>query len=305
MSAIEWPKQNTWTFAVPTCVQCCTMTVVDKYEVRVDVLPEYHISGIAGFDGASYTLYKTVTWGGGFDTQYSNDGCETFEASSNTSYSGSSTINYGYDLYGPDGTSGTLTMTTDGSVTGESNAINPDLQSPIGAGTISGTSTATTETMSGDETCTPIGGTFSQAKTSGTATATLSNPATEDGGLAWRDANYPGRGDWFEVSKTDRLWSSTFEPLHGSFSGVAAATFMHMTVEYRITKGGYNPGSSYNCSIKLYRASWDTDDWSEYATVEDTIVASPEGNLIFTGTAPLARGYRTFPDASSFTATPA
>lgn len=305
---MEWPKQNTGTFAVPGCVQCCTETLTNKYEVRVNEDNSYFwCGGNPSLDGSSSsTLYRTVSWGGSISTAYSNDGCATTEATVVNAYSGSSTISYGYFAPGdPDACSGTLTMTTDGSTTGESNAWNPALSSPIGAGGLTGSSTATSETLSGDGECVASGGLYGSALSTGSATASLSNPFTEDAAIAWRDANYGGRSAWFEVDPADTLWSSGYQPAVGPFVAAHNYVFEHMTVEYRVTRTGYTPGASYNVTMELYRSVWGASSWSLYATVETTLVADFFGRLILTGTAPLARGYSTFPDSSTFTATPA
>lgn len=201
---MEWPPQNSTTFAVPLCVQCCTFTPPDKYEASFTNVNGYPMVGTPSMDGsASGKLYRTVTWSGGFTVQYSNDGdCATTEATSSVSYSGTSTRNF-------DGvtSTGTVTGSMDGEVFAEMEATSPGLLLPSGLPLdMVSTQTETTDSWSGTGECYPTGGgLYPNGRAVGTATATLSNVCTEEAAIAWMQGQAPGWSAW-EVFPMDAFW---------------------------------------------------------------------------------------------------
>ena len=300
---MEWPPQNSTTFAVPMCVQCCTYVPPDKYEASFTNASGYPMVGTASLDGsASGKLYRTVTWGGGFTVRYSNDGdCATIETTSTVSYSGTSTLNF-------DGTTsvGTVTGTMDGIVFAEMEATSPGLILPSGLPSdMVSTQTETTDSWAGTGECSPISGSIYPAgRAYGTGTATLSNVCTEEAAIAWAQEQAPGWSAW-ETFPMDASWDYAFRSEYQAATPGVVGGYVWQRMEFRRTKGGFTPGVSYVCTMEVYRAVAETYDFALYATLEETLTADSSGTLVWEGEVPFARGYSTWIKARSFAATPA
>lgn len=81
------------------------------------------------------------------------------------------------------------------------------------------------------------------SRTTGTATATLSNPVSESAAIAWAESEYPGWSDWFGVVPTDRTWSSFWQAYVPGQGG----QYSYLKVNFRRIKGGFTPGNEYVC----------------------------------------------------------
>jgi len=300
---MEWPPQNTTTFAVPLCVQCCTYVPPDKYEASFTNANGYPMEGTPSMDGsASGKLYRTVTWSGGFTIQYSTDGdCATIETTSTVSYSGTSTLNF-------DGTTsvGTVVGSMDGDVFAEMEATSPGLILPSGLPSdMVSTQTETTDSWSGTGECYPTGGgLYPNGKAFGTASATLSNVCTEEAAIAWAQEQAPGWSAW-EVVTMDASWDYAFKSEYQAATPGVVGGYVWQRMKFRRTKGGFTPGAQYVCTMEAYRAPAETYDFALYATLEETLMADSSGTLVWEGEVPFARGYSTWIKARSFTATPA
>lgn len=300
---MEWPPQNTTTFAVPLCVQCCTFTPPDLFEASFTNATGYPMVGTASMDGIeSGKLYRTVTWSGGFTVQYSNDGdCATTEATSSVSYSGTSTRNF-------DGvtSTGTVTGSMDGEVFAEMEATSPGLLLPSGLPLdMVSTQTETTDSWSGTGECYPTGGgLYPNGRALGTATATLSNVCTEEAAIAWAQEQVPGWSIWESV-EMDASWDYYHKSEYQASTPGVEGGYVWQRMKFRRTKGGFTPGASYVCTMEAYRAVAETFGFALYATIEETLTADASGTLVWEDEVPFARGYSTWIKARSFTATPA
>lgn len=301
---MEWPKQNTGRFSVPMCVQCPTYVPPDKYEISSTNATGYPMFGTVSMDGsASGKLYRTVTWGGGFTIQYSNDGdCGVIETTSTVSYSGSSTRSF-------DGTSstGTVTGIKDGDVFAEMEATSPGIVLPSDMpDDMISAQTETTDSWAGTGECYTVaggGGVYPMGKANGTATATLSNVCTEEEAIAYETGRLPGWEEWSTYPMDpgfDYIAASVYQIATPGVEGV----YEWMRMKYRRTKGGFTPGAQYVCTMEVYRAPATTYDFALFATLEETLTADASGTLVMEGETPLARGYSTWVKARSFVATP-
>lgn len=300
---MEWPPQNSTTFAVPMCVQCCTYVPPDKYEASFTNANGYPMVGTDSLDGsASGKLYRTVTWSGGFTVQYSNDGdCATIETTSTVSYSGTSTRNF-------DGvtSTGTVTGYMDGNAFAEMEATSPGLILPSGLPSdMVPTQTETTDSLAGTGECSSIsGGTYQKGRAYGTGTATLSNVCTEEAAIAWAQEQAPGWSSWGSVSM-DAFWDYYHRSEYQASTPGVEGGYVWGRMKFRRTKGGFTPGAQYVCTMEAYRAVAETYDFALYATLEETLTADASGTLVWEDEIPFARGYSTWVKARSFTATPA
>lgn len=301
--AKEWPPQDTGLFAVPFCVQCCTFVPVDKYEISTTNATGYLMVGTPGWDGMANVLYRTVSWSGGFTTRYSNEGdCSVTEATQTTTYSGSSTRNLSDFVT----STGTCIGQIDGVTFAEVEATNPVLAlPPISYDGLANTQTETTDSWAGTGVCVASGGgMYGHERTTGTATATLSNVCTEEVSIAYQGEAFPGWSDWSEYPMDSVFDYGALATYEASTPGVEGY-LQWFRMKYRRTKGGFTPGASYVCTMEVYRAPGVTYDFVLYATMEITLTADATGTLTWEGETPFARGYSTWVKARSFTATPA
>ena len=297
---MEWPLQDTGVFAVPMCVQCCTYTPPDLYEIASTNASGYIMVGTPGWDGMAGVLYRTVTWSGGFQIRYSSEGdCSDLVSTSTVTYSGTSTRNLSDFVT----STGTVTGTIDGSVFAEAEATSPGLALPsISPEGIANSQTQTTDSWSGNGEC--VGGYMYMERTTGTGTATLSNVCTEEISLAYRSELSPGWEDFSEYpmdASWDYVATASYQPATPGVEG----SYEWLRMKYRRTKGGFIPGAEYVCTMEVYRTVFGAGDWALYATLEETLTADATGTLIWEDEIPFARGYSTWVKARSFSAIPA
>ncbi len=299
---MEWPPQDTGRFAVPFCVQCCTFEPVDKYEISGSANTGYMMVGTPNPDGSGTSLFRTVTWSGGFSIQYSNEeDCSIVELTSTASYSGASTN--GFDM----SISGSVVLYQDSALIAETNIDAPSLVAPNGMpDDTAGGTTGSTEYLDGTGECYVVSGgsIYPLGRATGQAVATFSNICTEEDSIAWYDAEYPGWDSWsnaFMDSLWDYVWTSGYQPAPPATVG----WYRHGRMRFRRTKSGYTPGARYICQMQVERTAYGEGAWALYATIETTLDADASGTLTWEGETPFARGYETWVKARSFTAVPA
>lgn len=94
-------------------------------------------------------------------------------------------------------------------------------------------------------------------------------------------------------------------------SGNVMGVWCYSHMRFRRSKGGYNPGARYNCTMEVYRRQMlgsygdSGEAWALFATITATLTADPTGTIVWEADVPHARGFETWIKARTFSATPA
>lgn len=279
-----WPPQNTGRFAVPVCVQCCSLPVIFTVGQRTKVFDELtQFCGTAGFSGLATTgRYRTETWGGMLLVELSNDGVTVDD-----------TVTFTY--------SGFVDCRSPGSCA--SDGFNDWCFPPGGGLVLSGvpsegfslTSSNTSMSAIGSGDWVSYSGLYNLCRVTGTATSSLSSFWTMADVTAYIDSL--GWDAWDDSGSVSVGVVVVWDAFTGS-PGV------YQPKQFRIRKNGYSPSSSYECSVEVYRKPIG-GSYALYATLTDTVVSDSNGLLEFSGDVPNAEGYETWIKSDTFLATPA
>lgn len=267
---MEWPPQDTGYFAVAFCAQCLA-PLVDTLEIRNygDSFPSMY-----GFDAldSSGGRWRTQSGSGTFNINYYNDGaCEDFGVADTAPIGGSACA---MDRYG--------------TITGDCPFFNSPAESANYDG---GVVTPSTYVLTGNGDCVvQSAGIYASATVTGAQTITLGIPWTPADAIAESEAT--GLSDWSFIA-LDAYVIDTWETWDG-----VSNTFGYSRLDFRRTRNGYNPSTSYDVTMEVYQ------DDVPYATLEDTVVSDTTGTIVWVGAYPHAEGHHYNVIGSTFAAVP-
>jgi hypothetical protein len=274
------------------CACCSAAPELTLFESQtwINTLGPY-LCGQIGYDGVDLdTFYRNESASGSFHVIQYAGACEpeNIIEESDETFGGSCVADPGgaCDLFGNDPPG--LTRNGDPAGCNGSAIIGHGPEADAGAPT----TTATSHSLTGTGDCITglgTGGAFSKEIT-GSASSTLSSPDSEADAI---DRDNPG-GDYSSWADTGMspVYADYLPPTGGS------RYFTYYKAKFRATVSGLSSGQTVGVSIDVFR------DSVLFATLTGSVTESGGGSGTWEDEVPIARGYSTYVDPTTFVVTP-